>query len=83
MLTLWLAKEDTPNLFNKDKNIGLHYIIALEVKSEQSLNTLYQQLLKKHINIEFPPEQLGQGPAKRMMCYEPSGIRVEFIYSDN
>ena len=35
------------------------------------------------VKIEFSPEQLGQGPAKHMICYDPSGIRVEFIWPGN
>jgi lactoylglutathione lyase len=30
--------------------------------------------------VEFPPEPLGKGPRKHMMCLEPGGIRVEFIW---
>ncbi|MEJ2398187.1 MAG: hypothetical protein P8Z67_08060 [Gammaproteobacteria bacterium] len=29
--------------------------------------------------IEFEPELLGPGPAMHMMCYEPSGCRIELI----
>ena len=32
------------------------------------------------IEIEFMPELVGAGPRKHMMCYEPGGIRVEFIW---
>jgi hypothetical protein len=31
------------------------------------------------VRIEFGPEPLRGGPMMHMMCYEPSGIRVEFI----
>lgn len=34
----------------------------------------------KNIKIEFAPENLGAGPTKHMMLYEPSGNRVEFIH---
>ncbi|MDH5711850.1 MAG: VOC family protein [Gammaproteobacteria bacterium] len=50
------------------------------VASEADLHNLYEKLLKNNIQIEFSPELLRHGPAMHMMCYEPSGIRVEFIW---
>ena len=79
MLTLWAIKEDPSIPFNKNKNVGLHHM-AFYVESEDSLNTIHQRLASNGTTIEFAPEQLGNGPAKHMMCYEPSGIRVEFIW---
>lgn len=82
MLTLWATKEEPAAEFNKNKNIGLHHI-AFSVVDEESLNRLYEYLSENGVKIEFSPELLGSGPAKHMMCYEPSGIRVEFIWPGN
>ena len=79
MLTLWAIKEEPSVPFDRRKNIGLHHV-AFNVGNEDDLNNLHKRLADNGIKIEFPPEQLGSGPAKHMMCYEPSGIRVEFIW---
>jgi catechol 2,3-dioxygenase-like lactoylglutathione lyase family enzyme len=79
MVTLWATKEAPATPFNKNKNVGLHHL-AFHVKTEQDLNNLHARLSDAGVKIEFAPELLGQGPAKHMMCYEPSGIRVEFIW---
>ena len=82
MITLWKTKEQKIEEFNKNKNIGLHHI-AFNVESEEALNNTYKIMKDNGIKIEFSPEFLRQGPAKHMMCYEPSGIRVEFIWLGN
>jgi catechol 2,3-dioxygenase-like lactoylglutathione lyase family enzyme len=79
MLTLWATKDEPVREFNKNKNVGLHHI-ALTVTNEESLDRLYEWLKENGVEIEFSPELLGPGPAKHMMCYEPSGIRVEFTW---
>ena len=79
MITLWAIKEEPSIEFNKNKNVGLHHV-AFHIENEDVLITLHTQLKNNGIKIEFAPEILGQGPAKHMMCYEPSGIRVEFIW---
>jgi len=81
MVTLWETKEE-PVEFNRKSNIGLHHI-AFNVQSEETLSVIFSQLKSHNIEIEFKPELLKQGPAKHMMCYEPSGIRVEFIWLGN
>ena len=81
-LTLWQV--DTSNEiveFDRRKNIGLHHL-AIEVESEAKLQEIYQ-ILKHRVKIEFPPEPVGTGPRKHMMCYEPGGIRLEFIWPGN
>jgi len=80
MLTLWETKDDPVSEFNRRKNVGLHHI-AFAVADEESLDRLYEHLKESDVKIEFSPELLKPGPAKHMMCYEPSGIRVEFIWS--
>ena len=78
MLTLWATKDEPAQEFDKNRNVGLHHI-ALAVTDEPSLHRLYEHLRENQISFEFSSESLGAGPAKHMMCFEPSGIRVEFI----
>jgi catechol 2,3-dioxygenase-like lactoylglutathione lyase family enzyme len=82
MLTLWATKQDPINSFNKNSNVGLHHV-AFHVENENDLDDIYMKLETNNINIEFTPELLRDGPAKHMMCYEPSGIRIEFIWPGN
>lgn len=82
MVTLWATREEPPIQFNKNSNVGLHHA-AFQVNTEDDLNRLHTKLSRHGIKIEFAPERLAQGPAKHMMCYEPSGIRVEFIWPGN
>ena len=82
MVTLWKNKDEPPASFDKNRNIGLHHV-AFMVASENDLEIAYEKLKKHGIEIEFAPELLRQGPAKHMMCYEPSGIRVELIWPGN
>ena len=81
LVTLWAVKDKgQKSNFDKNNNVGLHHVAFL-VESEDSLNEIYERLSRaKDVSIEFSPEQLRQGPAKHMMCYEPSGIRIEFIW---
>jgi len=51
------------------------------VKSEQGLKSLHERLLTAGVKIEFSPEPLRGGPAMHMMCYDPGGIRIEFIFA--
>ena len=78
MVTLW-ETQTLPNPFNKNQNVGLHHV-AFTVDSEQQLNLIYNKLHDNKVRIEFEPELLRDGPAKHMICYEPSGVRVEFIW---
>jgi len=79
-ITLWQASDpDAAVKFDRKKVIGLHHL-AIAVKSQAMLETLYQRLLTTPgVNIEFSPEQQGNGNNRHMMCSIPSGIRVEFI----
>ncbi len=79
MLTLWAVKDQPGNSFNRKSNVGLHHL-ALKVSNEEALDILYEKLSSSNIEIEFAPELLREGPAKHMMCYDPSGIRIEFIW---
>ena len=82
MITLSAAKTDSPVAFNKNENIGLHHL-ALRVENFERLDNIYHRLVENEIQIEFSPELLRDGPAKHMMCFEPSGIRIEFICIPN
>ena len=81
LVTLWQVRNVAQcQAFDKNDNIGLHHVAFL-VQSEESLNRVFERLREMSgVKIEFAPELLRQGPAKHMMCYEPSGIRVEFIW---
>jgi len=79
MVTLWATKEAPSIAFDKHRNIGLHHV-AFHVSEEPDLHVIHQRLAASGAQIEFAPELLGQGPAKHLMCYEPSGIRIEFIW---
>lgn len=80
MVTLWQAKIPAASVpFNKNHNVGLHHL-AIKVRDLETLDTIYQKLrAADNVSIEFPPEPLREGPTMHMMCYEPSGIRIEFI----
>ena len=81
-LTLWQV-QDSDNYvgFDRKLNLGLHHL-ALTVASEEALLSLYQKLAQSpDVHIEFAPEPVGKGPRKHMMCNEPGGLRIEFIWS--
>lgn len=81
MVTLWRANDpDTAAGFNRKDHIGLHHL-ALRMETKEGLDELHKVLSEVHnVSVEFAPELLRGGPAEHMMCYEPSGIRVEFIW---
>ncbi len=79
MFTLWQAS-NCANAFDRRKNVGLHHV-ALTVDSEEELLLIFERLSNRaDVNIEFAPELLRDGPAKHMICYDASGIRIEFIW---
>ena len=82
MITLWETKANNPRVFDRIENIGLHHL-ALLVESFEQLDAVHDKIKEHGFKIEFSPERLRSGPAKHMMCYEPSGIRVEFICVPN
>ncbi|USD31389.1 MULTISPECIES: VOC family protein [Vibrio] len=79
MLTLWSSQVANPTPFDRKTNVGLHHL-ALLVESEGQLEQLREQFLKSGIEVEFGPELVKSGPAKHLMCYDPSGIRVELFW---
>ncbi|NQZ30253.1 MAG: VOC family protein [Oceanospirillaceae bacterium] len=80
-LTLWQVQNPAEVAdFSRRKHLGLHHL-ALEMSSEQALDALYDQAkVYPGVSIEFAPEWLGAGPRKHMMCTEPGGLRIEFIW---
>jgi catechol 2,3-dioxygenase-like lactoylglutathione lyase family enzyme len=79
-LTLWQVDRSRPVGFDRRRNVGLHHL-ALEVSCEADLNSVMERLSTyPGLTIEFSPELVGNGPRKHMMCYEPGGLRIEFIW---
>ena len=79
MLTLWQVKDEAGQVaFNRQTNIGLHHF-ALKVKAGE-LDALHQRLAgAEGVEIEFTPEQLGDGPVRHMIFTAIDGIRIELI----
>ncbi|MES0881870.1 VOC family protein [Roseibium sp. SCP14] len=80
-LTLWQADQSQPfTSFDRKTNVGLHHV-AFEVASKEELFELAGKLRNwPGVTVEFEPEFLSGGPRMHMMCSEPGGIRVEFIW---
>lgn len=80
LISLWqVIAPDDGIPFDRTKNVGLHHL-AFRVKDLATLNLLHAVLQKTEgVRIEFGPEPLRGGPTMHMMCYEPGGVRVEFI----
>jgi len=81
MLTLWqVANPDRLVEFDRKTNVGLHHL-ALRVDSEVALNEIFARVSKwPGVVPEFAPENLGEGPKRHAMVYEPGGIRLEFDF---
>ena len=84
IITLWQIPSkgfwQKPTLFDRKKNVGLHHI-ALKVDTKEELYNLYEKV--KQIDgakIEFEPQEIPGFGWWHFMCYEPSGIRVEFTW---
>lgn len=78
MVTLWQA-DDSAIAFDRKQNIGLHHL-AFKLDKFEDLDAMYEKIKSwPGVQIEFPPELVGEGPAKHMMFYEPGGIRLEFF----
>lgn len=81
MLTLWqVANPDGLVEFDRKTNVGLHHL-ALRVESEVALNEIFARVSGwPGVVSEFAPENLGEGPKRHAMVYEPGGIRLEFDF---
>ncbi|MDO8412580.1 MAG: VOC family protein [Gallionellaceae bacterium] len=78
-VTLWQT-DSNPQPFDRKRNVGLHHF-AIKVSSEAALDEIFKRVSEHPgVVVEFNPELLGSGPAKHCMVFEPSGIRVEFIW---
>ena len=80
-ITLWQVDRANPiNKFDRRQNVGLHHL-ALHIETEKDLYALAEKLAAvDNVTIEFMPELMGNGPRKHFICYEPSGIRIEFTW---
>ena len=80
MVTLWQAADPAAaRPFDKNSNVGLHHL-AITVADLETLQAIYRRLVEaENVDIEFAPEPLRGGPSVHMMCFEPGGIRIEFI----
>ena len=81
MLTLWQVTNQA-NLveFDRKTNVGLHHL-ALRVGSEEALSEIFRRVSQwPGVKVEFAPENLGAGPKRHTMIYEPGGIRLEFDF---
>ena len=81
MLTLWqVTNPDGHVEFDRKTNVGLHHL-ALRVGSEEALNESFARVSGwPGVVAEFAPENLGEGPKRHAMVYEPGGIRLEFDF---
>jgi catechol 2,3-dioxygenase-like lactoylglutathione lyase family enzyme len=81
MLTLWQATNPDKRVeFDRKTNIGLHHL-GLRVASEEALNEIFARVSAwPGVVVEFAPENLGEGPKRHTMVYEPGGIRLEFDF---
>ena len=80
-ITLWQIDHNKPTAqFDRRQNVGLHHL-ALHIDTEETLYALADKLAAvDNVKIEFMPEFMGKGPRKHFICYEPSGIRIEFTW---
>jgi catechol 2,3-dioxygenase-like lactoylglutathione lyase family enzyme len=80
-LTLWEVK-DLPNCvaFDRKTNVGLHHL-ALRAGSKEALDAIFARVSGwPGVVVEFAPENMGEGPKRHTMLYEPGGIRLEFDF---
>ncbi len=77
-VTLWKNREEPAVPFDRARNVGLQHA-AFQVESEQALKQLHQRLIERGIEIQFPPQARAAG-GLHLFCFEPSGIRLEFVW---
>lgn len=77
LVTLWQAEDAKSAVpFDRRRNLGLHHL-AFRVTDLDEVHAILAD--RDDVEMEFPPEQLGSGPARHLMCRGPGGIRIEFI----
>jgi catechol 2,3-dioxygenase-like lactoylglutathione lyase family enzyme len=81
LLTLWEAQPQVERVeFDRKSNVGLHHL-ALRVSSAAALEKIAERVSQwPDVVVEFAPENLGEGPKRHAMVYEPGGIRLEFDF---
>jgi catechol 2,3-dioxygenase-like lactoylglutathione lyase family enzyme len=81
MLTLWQVTDTDKRVeFDRKTHVGLHHL-AFRVGSEEALNEIFARVSAwPGVMVEFAPENLGAGPKRHAMVYEPGGIRLEFDF---
>jgi catechol 2,3-dioxygenase-like lactoylglutathione lyase family enzyme len=81
LLTLWEVQRQSERVeFDRKTNVGLHHL-ALRVNSAASLDEIFARVAQwPGVVVEFAPENLGEGPKRQTMVYEPGGIRLEFDF---
>jgi catechol 2,3-dioxygenase-like lactoylglutathione lyase family enzyme len=66
--------------FDRKTNVGLHHL-ALRVSSEAAFDEVFARVSAwPGAVVEFAPENLGPGPKRHTMVYEPGGLRIEFDF---
>jgi len=80
-LTLWqVLNPDEVAIFSRREQLGLHHL-AIEMSSEEALAQLYIDACEyPGVVVEFSPQLVAGGPRVHMMCAEPGGLRIEFIW---
>ncbi|MDY7511236.1 VOC family protein [Ralstonia wenshanensis] len=78
VLTLWEIKRHAQRIeFDRQTNVGLHHV-ALRVARAEELDAIYSRVSQwPGVVVEFAPEEMGQGPQRHLMVYEPGGVRLE------
>lgn len=78
-LTLWQVQSDSPLPFDRKSQLGLHHF-ALLLAEGLSLDEVYKSLQSAdNVQIEFPPQLVGPGPARHFMMTIPGGPRMEIV----
>jgi catechol 2,3-dioxygenase-like lactoylglutathione lyase family enzyme len=81
MVTLWQVTDPDKRIeFDRKTHVGLHHL-AFRVGREEALNEIFARVSAwPGVLVEFAPENLGAGPKRHAMVYEPGGIRLEFDF---
>ncbi|MCK9517382.1 MAG: VOC family protein [Ottowia sp.] len=80
VVTLWQTEAGAAP-FDRRKHVGLHHM-AIQVDSAAELASLFEQVQAwPGVSVEFAPQPLGAGLARHCMFFEPSGLRMELIWT--
>lgn len=79
-ITLWQTNPGG-RPFDRKGQVGLHHV-AIRVPDEAALAAVFDRVAHyPGVVVEFAPELLRGGPARHCMVHEPSGVRVEFVWT--